>query len=40
MLFAKIEERHTHGEIAWQFRHSIQDVVVRSSEIDRRVRAR
>jgi hypothetical protein len=29
-LFAKIEKRHVHGQIACQFRHSIQDVVVPS----------
>jgi hypothetical protein len=29
-LLAEIEKRHAHGEIAWQFRHSIQDVVVTS----------
>jgi len=40
MLFAKIEQRHAHGETAWQFRHSIQDVVVSSPGIDRRAGAR
>jgi hypothetical protein len=27
-LFTKIEQRHAHGQIAWQFRHAIQEVVV------------
>ena len=30
IFFAKVEQRHAHGQIAWQFRHSIQDVVVPS----------
>src|SRR5262245_18896123 len=40
ILFAKIKQRHAHGEIAWQFRRSIQDVVVLSPCIDRRARPR
>jgi hypothetical protein len=27
-VFAKIKQRRTHGQIAWQLHHPIQDVVI------------